>query len=102
MFLFAWGSYNSLACDRMNKNKQRSKKKLPKGRERYIPTQEEVERRNAEITRKPYKDESDEESESGSEIRTPGESAYVTDSQAQSSENDKKNEKKKEQAEEKK
>ncbi|SBT00022.1 conserved Plasmodium protein, unknown function [Plasmodium malariae] len=69
----------------MKKNKPRSKKKLPKGRERYIPTQEEVERRNAEISRKPFKEESEVESEAESE----GGSVYVTDSQAQSSENEK-------------
>ncbi|KJP85693.1 hypothetical protein AK88_04670 [Plasmodium fragile] len=76
----------------MKKGKSKTKKKLPKGQERYIPTQEEVEKRNAEITRKQQKEEPEKTSEVGS---LPSGSMSVADSQEHSSENEKKTPKKK-------
>ncbi|GAB66769.1 hypothetical protein PCYB_101190, partial [Plasmodium cynomolgi strain B] len=76
----------------MKKGKSKTKKKLPKGQERYIPTQEEVEKRNAEITRKQQKEEPEKTSEVGS---VGGGSMCGSDSQAHSSENEKKTPKKK-------
>ncbi|CDU19638.1 hypothetical protein, variant [Plasmodium yoelii 17X] len=83
----------------MNKNKQRTKKRLPKGRSRYIPTQEEVERRNAEITRRP-KDDDSEEVESGSEVEASEGSASAQDSKSEKA-NEKDEQNKNEQDEEK-
>ncbi|CAD2110616.1 hypothetical protein YYG_02130 [Plasmodium vinckei petteri] len=83
----------------MNKNKQRTKKRLPKGRSRYIPTQEEVERRNAEITRSP-KDDDSEEVESGSDVEASEESASAEDSKSKNV-NEKDEQNKNEQDEEK-
>ncbi|GAW81261.1 hypothetical protein, conserved [Plasmodium gonderi] len=75
----------------MKKDKSRTKKKLPKGQNRYIPTQEEVERRNAEITRKQQM----EKAANASETESDRESLYMTDSQDNGSENENSSEKKK-------
>ncbi|KMZ86157.1 hypothetical protein PVBG_01681, partial [Plasmodium vivax Brazil I] len=85
-------SPRSKSQGKMKKGKSKTKKKLPKGQERYIPTQEEVEKRNAEITRKQQKEEPEKTSEMGS---LGGGSMCVTDSQVHSSENEKKTPKKK-------